>query len=414
MKIVTTTKKPKDVETEKAKEEPIGASRAIPISTIIPITRPNPEIALIEFSLRPPLTDTTLEFPVSNPKTESIGSSFGLVIDITLPKQPESPPVAPKSNRGKGKVIDETKEPTKKLVPASRKVCPNPDALIFVPYEINGKLFQLTEEQIQSHLEKEEMIKKAAEEAKLLEMTKSELIKVIHAKRFKDGIDPMFIESSKGGKEFKKIQDAKMEVLSREHAQKAKKAKELKQKRIDNYIWTITRRLMPKPITDVKIHPNTKPAILTVYRGNDRRNFDNKIVGEVRISLSNRYARLNKIPEELRIQSALPAPRPEQALECNIRLHKGVLFVNNMVIEEPEYEMLFIDVFGNEAFQRVSDINKVGVETLLTYLVMASNITTPENTRFCLKIRKLIADHPNQEKLKSNKVKLESVGYKLD
>ncbi|GKD15893.1 hypothetical protein Tco_1205051 [Tanacetum coccineum] len=343
MKIVTTTKKPEDVETEKAEEEPVGASRAIPISTIIPITRPNLEIALIEFSLRPPLTDTTLEFLVSNPKTESIGSSSGPVIDITLPKQPESPPVAPKSNRGKGKVTDKTKEPTKKLVHASRKVRPNPDALIFVPYEINGKLFQLTEEQIQSHLDKAEMINKAAKEAKLLEMTKSELIKVVHAKRFKAGIDPMFIESSKGGKEFKKIQDAKMEVLSKEHAQKAKKAKELKQKRIDNYIWTITRRLMLEPITDVKIHPNTKPAILTVYRGNNRRNFD----------VYNPFKKRKKM--ELEPEIRIPA------LECNIRLHKGFLFVNNMVIEEPVYEMLFIDVFGNEAFQRVSDINKVGV-----------------------------------------------------
>ncbi|GJS16696.1 hypothetical protein Tco_0411168 [Tanacetum coccineum] len=98
-------------------------------------------------------------------------------------------------------------------------------------------------------------------------------------------------------------------------------------------------------------------------------------------------------------------------LECNRSLIEGVPFVNNMVIEESEYEMFFIDGFGDEAFQRMSDINKVRVDALLTYLVMASNITTPENTRFCLKLRKLIEDHPNQEKLQSKKVKLESVGY---
>ncbi|GJT41080.1 reverse transcriptase domain-containing protein [Tanacetum coccineum] len=39
--------------------------------------------------------------------------------------------------------------------------------------------------------------------------------------------------------------------------------------------------------------------------------------------------------------------------------------------------------------------------------MMASNITTPENQRFCLKLRKMIGSHPDQEKLKSNRVKLE-------
>ncbi|GKE58068.1 hypothetical protein Tco_1497253 [Tanacetum coccineum] len=85
-----------------------------------------------------------------------------------------------------------------------------------------------------------------------------------------------------------------------------------------------------------------------------------------------------------------------------------------MVIEEPEYGIFFINVFGDEAFQRMSDINKVEVDALLTYLVMASNITSPKNTRFCLKLRKLIEEHLDQEKLQSKKVKLESVGYMLD
>nr|GEW48332.1 retrotransposon protein, putative, Ty3-gypsy subclass [Tanacetum cinerariifolium] len=285
-----------NLETKKAEEEPVGASKAIPILTIIAITRPNPEIALIKFLTRPPFTDITIEFLVSNPKTKIIRSSSSPVIDITPLEQLESLPVASKANTGKGKVINETKEPTNKLVPASIK---------------------LTEEQIQAHLDKEEMIKKATEEAKLLEMTKSELTK-----------------------------NAKMKVLSREHAQKVKKEKELKQKRIDNYIWTTTCRLKLEPITDVKIYPNTKPAILIVYRGNDRRNFDvynpfkfgnfrlieldefgpiiekkhNKIVGELSLSLSKRYARLNKILKELRIQSAIPLLALNKVL---LKSHKG-------------------------------------------------------------------------------------------
>ncbi|GJW04727.1 reverse transcriptase domain-containing protein [Tanacetum coccineum] len=54
---------------------------------------------------------------------------------------------------------------------SSKEVCP--DALILVPYEINGKTFQLSEEQIQAHMDKKEKIKKAAEEAKMFEMTKT-------------------------------------------------------------------------------------------------------------------------------------------------------------------------------------------------------------------------------------------------
>nr|GEV14219.1 hypothetical protein [Tanacetum cinerariifolium] len=87
-------------------------------------------------------------------------------------------------------------------------------------------------------------------------------------------------------------------------------------------------------------------------------------------------------------------------LECNVTHPEGVPFVNNMVIEEHEYGMFFTDVFGDEAFQRCTEINKVGVDTLITYLVMASNIKTHENERFCQKLKELIAKHPDQEKLK--------------
>ncbi|GKF32658.1 hypothetical protein Tco_0102456 [Tanacetum coccineum] len=167
-------------------------------------------------------------------------------------------------------------------------------------------------------------------------------------------------------------------------------------------MWTMTNRFKPEPITDVKIHPNTKPDVLYVYMNNDKRNFD-------------------KIPEELGIQSPLPAPVPEQAssqtlgrkmkhielepevkvprLECNRSLTEGVPFANNMVIKEPEYGIFFTGVFGDQAFQRWNDIHKVRVDSLISYLVMASMVKTEENARFSLKLRKLIADHPDQEKL---------------
>ncbi|GKF80709.1 hypothetical protein Tco_0239311 [Tanacetum coccineum] len=85
-------------------------------------------------------------------------------------------------------------------------------------------------------------------------------------------------------------------------------------------------------------------------------------------SLSKRYERLKKILKELGIQFALPAPVP--GLECNRSLPEGVPFVNNMVIEEPEYGIFFMDVFGDQAFQRWNDIHKVGVDSLVSYLVM--------------------------------------------
>ncbi|GKE15584.1 hypothetical protein Tco_1423161 [Tanacetum coccineum] len=151
-------------------------------------------------------------------------------------------------------------------------------------------------------------------------------------------------------------------------------------------------------------------------------------------SLSQRYKRLQQIPKELGIHHALPAPEqvssrssgkkrkhmelePEiriPRLECNRALPENVLFVNNIVIEEPEYGIFFIDEFGYQAFQRWSDIEKVGMEALVSYLVDASMVKSLENARFSIKLRKLIVEHPDQEKLKSKKVKLEALGYIMD
>ncbi|GJW65510.1 hypothetical protein Tco_0117394 [Tanacetum coccineum] len=196
MQIVTATKKPEDAGTKIAEEEPARASRAIQYQLL-------------------PLTDTTFEFPVSKPESKIIGSSSGPVIDITLPEQPKSPPVAPKANKGKGIATDDIESP-KMLVKASTVVRPDPDELIRVPYEIHGKMCQLTNDEIQAHLDKEENIKKAAEEAKLLAMSKPKLIKVVHEEASNVEIDPKVLSSAKGGQEFKKIQDIELKVLNRE------------------------------------------------------------------------------------------------------------------------------------------------------------------------------------------------------
>ncbi|GKA06842.1 hypothetical protein Tco_0686066 [Tanacetum coccineum] len=150
----------------------------------------------------------------------------------------------PKADRGKGKVTNDVESP-KKFVKASSKVHPDPYEPIRVPYEIHGKLYHLTNDEIQENLDKEEKIKKVDVEAKLLAMSKPELIKVVHEEALKAGIDHKILESAKGGQEFKKIQDAKMKVLNRGHYEKIKRSRELRKKRIEKYRWTTSSRLKP-------------------------------------------------------------------------------------------------------------------------------------------------------------------------
>ncbi|GJV22783.1 hypothetical protein Tco_1375478 [Tanacetum coccineum] len=108
----------------------------------------------------------------------------------------------------------------------------------------------LTEQEIQDYWDKKELIKKAEEEARLLEMTKPEVIKVVQEEAKKIGLDPKAIKGAKDGK--------------------------IKHK-YDSYMWTVSNRLKPEPINDIKIHPKTKPVVITVYRGTDGRNLKSMI-----------------------------------------------------------------------------------------------------------------------------------------
>nr|GFA51731.1 hypothetical protein [Tanacetum cinerariifolium] len=102
------------------------------------------------------------------------------------------------------------------------------------------------------------------------------------------------------------------------------------------------------------------------------------------------------------------------SMECNRSLLGNVLFVNNMVIKEPEHGIFFADDIGDQAFQRWSDIDKVRMEALVSYLVAASMVLLPKNAKFSMKLKKLIVEHPDQEKLKSKKVKLEAFRYEIN
>ncbi|GKA71430.1 hypothetical protein Tco_0777569 [Tanacetum coccineum] len=116
-----------------------------------------------------------------------------------------------------------------------------------------------------------------------------------------------------------------------------------------------------------------------------------------------KYERLKVIPGEIRINPSLPVPEQVPSLSSG-RKRKA---------QELELEgIFFIDVFGDQAFQRISDIHKADVDTLLSYLMMAIN--TPENQGFCAVMRSMIESHPDKEKLKSKRVKLEAIGYSLN
>ncbi|GKB68699.1 hypothetical protein Tco_0930111 [Tanacetum coccineum] len=205
---------------------------------------------------------------------------------------PESSQATPKIDKGKGIATESDDDPSKKLVKASSIVRPDPDEPVRVEFMINGKVVYLTEQEIQDYWDKEEQIKKAEEESRLLAITKPE--------------------------------DAEHVVLKRQHTKKVRKSLELRKHKYDSYMWIVSSRLKPEPITDIKIHPNTKPVVITVYRGTDGRNFE---VYET--FLFGAFGRKRK-HMELEPETRIPG------LECNRALPENVMFVNNMVIEEPE------------------------------------------------------------------------------
>lgn len=221
-------------------------------------------------------------------------------------------------------------------------------------------------------------------------------------------------------------------------------------------------RLRPESITDIQIHRNTNPAVVTVFRGPDQRILDvhkpfkfsvfgiteldelrpiidkkqNVVVPELLKSLKLRYDRLKKIPEVLDIPSLLPASSTQAAptkiskrkrnlvqmeseikvpgLDCDRSLPKGINFINNVILEEPERGLCFTDEYGNPTFQRWSDIDRPGIKAMLRYLMMVSPIKSAENVRFCLDLKVIIEEHPDKHVLRSKRSKLEAIGYKLD
>nr|GFB08861.1 hypothetical protein [Tanacetum cinerariifolium] len=174
---------------------------------------------------------------------------------------------------------DEQVEDQRKLVKASFIIHPDLDALI--PYTIIGEAYYLTDEQLRAHMDKEEKSKKAKKKARLFAISKPKVIKVVREEAKKLGIHPKEEITTKVGEKFKKAQDAEHEVLKRQHTEKVRKSLELKKHKYDNYMLTMSSILKPKTITHIKIYPKTKLVVITVFRGNDGRNFDVHKEGEI-------------------------------------------------------------------------------------------------------------------------------------
>ena len=86
----------------------------------------------------------------------------------------------------------------------------------------------------------------------------------------------------------------------------------------------------------------------------------------------------------------------------------------NRVIEQPERGLFFVDGFGDQAFQRWSDIDQAGITSMVGFLMLAAPVQSPENARFVHDMKIKIKEHPDQHLLESKRQKLETLGYHLD
>ncbi|GKE80563.1 hypothetical protein Tco_1550563 [Tanacetum coccineum] len=85
-----------------------------------------------------------------------------------------------------------------------------------------------------------------------------------------------------------------------------------------------------------------------------------------------------------------------------------------MAIEEPEYEMMFMDEFGEPTFQRASDVYKVETTTWFRYKMMELLDSSLANVKNFELVDQMIQEHPDKHILLTNQAKLELIGIKPD
>ncbi|GJW15299.1 hypothetical protein Tco_0019432 [Tanacetum coccineum] len=143
-------------------------------------------------------TNTATKDPPSHTERETREPKRAILISKIQPTQaqpittiitlPESSQAVPKCDKGKGIATESDEDLSKRLVHASTIVSPDPDALI--PYTINGEVYRLTTKQLLEQMDKEELIKKSEEEARLLAISKPKVIKVVQEEAGKIGTGP--------------------------------------------------------------------------------------------------------------------------------------------------------------------------------------------------------------------------------
>nr|GEW52432.1 hypothetical protein [Tanacetum cinerariifolium] len=193
-------------------------------------------------------------------------------------------------------------------------------------------------------------MQKAVHKAKLIALSKPELIKVVEEVASEFGVNPNALRSKKASQEFLKQQDVEFKVHN--------------PFRFGGFCITECDELSV-------IIPKKK----------------NKVVGELMTSVRKKYERLNQIPSKLGISPSLPPPKqtpslassrkrktlelePEvriDGLECNRSLPEGIIFLNNKKIETLEHGIFFTNALDEQVFEMASDIHMVEVETVLGY-----------------------------------------------
>ncbi|GKD49080.1 hypothetical protein Tco_1278056 [Tanacetum coccineum] len=258
---LTITAAPTSVEGENATNT-ANEALLLTLRGSIPLMRINPEVEMMTCPSIIQLTDTTLVFPNSHDdaKIELIGSSSNIqLVDTTLVIPSLRSYVALTILTVPGIHVTKTTPPEPQVPQregkgiATDETNLNPNKAMPMPH-------------IVSHLNKEKKLKKAKEAL----MTKIALIKVFHEKAKKIGLDPKTIKSAKGGEQFKKVH-------------------------------------IPFKFTNFRVNELDELGPIIQKK-------KNRTVKALMLSLGKRYERLKNIPEELGIQSALPAPAPEQAL----------------------------------------------------------------------------------------------------
>ncbi|GJU26671.1 hypothetical protein Tco_1165292 [Tanacetum coccineum] len=233
--------------------------------------------------------------------------------------------------------------------------------------EVDGKIIQILNDQLQEYLDKKEMMDRAMKEAQL---TKP-VIKKVAAEIISE--TEVHI---KGTKDFIKHQNAHFKVLTRGHSGEALVKMALRKKRNNEPgNFDVQRNFK---FGDFSISEWDELSIIILKK-------KNKMVSELMTSLSNKYERLKQILGELGISLSLPIskqdislPRrkgkaielePEtyiDGLHCHRELPEGVKFVNNLVIKEHEhrFSMLMIQMINERPEKDRIMSKRVNLESL--------------------------------------------------